>query len=157
MNCGGWRRSVWARVVEVAGVAGLAALTLGTVAIADDIKAPTDPVAKAAFEVLEKSCARCHQEGRLTARERPAKNFGFVLKLDDLAANPNYILPGNPYGSKLFKQIVDKEMPYDVMYEGAAEPSPTAADIKALETWIQSLGPRPLPRAKAASSCRTRT
>jgi hypothetical protein len=150
MNCGGWRRSVWARVVEVAGIAGLAALTLGTAATADDIKVPTDPVAKAAFDVLEKSCARCHQEGRLTARERPAKNFGFVLKLDDLAANPNYILPGNPYGSKLFKQIVDKEMPYDVMYEGAAEPSPTAADIKALETWIQSLG------TQSASACEGR-
>jgi len=134
---------------QAAVVAGFA-LTLATAATADDIKVPTDPVAKAAFEVLEKSCARCHQEGRLTARERPARNFGFVLKLDDLAANPNYILPGNPYGSKLFKQIVDKEMPYDVMYEGAAEPTPSAADIKALEAWIQSLG------TQSASACEGR-
>ena len=55
---------------------------------------------------------------RAQARERPSKNFGNVLKLDELAANPHFILPGNPFGSKLFKQIVDKEMPYDVEYEG---------------------------------------
>jgi hypothetical protein len=150
MNGRRWRKSVWASMAEVAGIAGLAVLALGTAATADDIKIPTDPVAKAAFDVLEKSCARCHQEGRLTARERPARNFGFVLKLDDLAANPSYILPGNPYGSKLFKQIVDKEMPYDVMYEGASEPSPSAADIKALETWIQSLA------TQSASACEGR-
>ena len=147
MNGRRWRAGAVA--ITSALVSGLA-LTLATAAIADDIKVPTDPVAKAAFDVLEKSCARCHQEGRLTARERPAKNFGFVLKLDALAANPNYILPGNPYGSKLFKQIVDKEMPYDVMYEGAAEPTPSADDIKALETWIQSLG------TQSASACEGR-
>jgi hypothetical protein len=133
---------LWRHGRHAIGFVALAAWTanFASAIAADDIKIPTDPVAKAAFDVLEKSCARCHQEGRLTARERPAKNFGFVLKLDELAANPNYILPGNPYGSKLFKQIVDKEMPYDVMYEGAAEPSPSADDLKALETWIQSLG-----------------
>ena len=43
-----------------------------------------------------------------SSRERPAKNFGNVLKLDELAANPQYILPGNPFGSKLFKQIADE-------------------------------------------------
>jgi hypothetical protein len=137
-----------ARTLAIAVVGGLA--TTFSIAFAEDIKVPTDPVAKGAFEVLEKSCARCHQEGRLTARERPAKNFGFVLKLDELAANPNYILPGNPYGSKLFKQIVDKEMPYDVMYEGATEPTPSPTDIKALETWIQSLA------TQSASACGSR-
>ena len=109
-------------------------------AFADDAKAPADPVAKAAFDMLEKNCARCHQEGRLSGRERPSKNFGNVLKLDELAANSSMIVPGNPYGSKLFKQIVDKEMPYDVIYEGANVPAPTEADVKALETWIASLG-----------------
>jgi hypothetical protein len=143
MNFRPWRSARTGRGRRAARRVGLAAglaVAWTAATLADDIKVPTDPVAKAAFDVLAKSCARCHQEGRLTARERPAKNFGFVLRLDELAANPNYVLPGNPYGSKLFKQIVDKEMPYDVMYEGAAEPSPSADDIKALETWIQSLG-----------------
>src|SRR4051812_38299970 len=123
-------------------VLATALLLGGTVmpAFANEVKAPTDPVAKAAFEALEKNCARCHQEGRLSGRERPAKNFGNVLKLEELASNASMIQPGNPYGSKLFKQIVDKEMPYDVIYEGANVLAPTETDVKALETWIQSLG-----------------
>lgn len=88
-------------------------------ASADAIAPPADPVAKAAFDVLDAHCARCHQTGKLVDRERPAKNFGNILKLDEMAANPHYILPGNPLGSKLFRQIVDKEMPYDIYYEGS--------------------------------------
>ena len=76
----------------------------------------------------------------MTARERPSKNFGNVLKLDEIAANPHFIVPGNPLGSKLFKQIVDKEMPYDVEYEGETKYPKIAPDeLKALETWIVSL------------------
>lgn len=119
-------------------------------ASAQDIAPPADPVARAAFEVLDKHCARCHQDGKLTAREKPAKNFGFVLKLDQLAASPNYILPGNPFGSKLFKQIVDQEMPYDVVYEGKSLPEPSEGDLKALEAWINSLG------TKTAAACEAR-
>jgi len=33
-----------------------------------DIPVPSDPTAKAAFDVLEKHCARCHQDGRLEER-----------------------------------------------------------------------------------------
>ncbi len=138
----------WQPACARGALASIATMALASsLALADDIKVPTDPVAKAAFDVLEKSCSRCHQEGRLTARERPAKNFGFILRLDQLAQDPNYILPGNPYGSKLFKEIVDEEMPYDVMYEGSSNYSPTPDDVKALETWIKSLG------ANAVASC----
>src|SRR5262245_11277220 len=31
------------------------------------IATPADPVAKAAFEVLDKHCARCHQDGKLSS------------------------------------------------------------------------------------------
>jgi hypothetical protein len=137
-----------ARIIALTSGAALAIAAAH--AVADEVKEPTDPVAKAAFEVLDKSCSRCHQVGRLSARERPAKNFGNVLELDQLAANATYILPGNPYGSKLFKQIVDKEMPYDVMYEGSTNYTPTPDDIKALESWIKSLG------ATAVASCEQR-
>lgn len=126
------------RAWEAAAALGAAVAFCGP-ALADDIKAPTDPVAKAAFDVLDKHCARCHQEGRLQARERPAKNFGNVLQLEELAESPGRILPGNPFASKMFKQIIDKEMPYDVIYEGAAGPLMTEGDIKAIETWIVSL------------------
>jgi hypothetical protein len=116
------------------------AIPLSGAMAATEVTPPADPVAKAAFDVLEKHCARCHQEGKLVNRERPSKNFGNVLKLDEIAANPHYILPGNPFGSKLLKQIVDKEMPYDTMYEGAPGADVTEGDVKALEAWIKSLG-----------------
>jgi mono/diheme cytochrome c family protein len=138
--------------LAAAAIFGLA-LTLAGPASAQNVAAapPEDPVAKAAFEVLEKHCARCHQEGALTARERPSKNFGNVLKLEEIASNPHYILPGNPFGSKLFKQIVDKEMPYDVEYEGETKyPSVTPDELKALEAWITQLG------TKSAAACDTR-
>ncbi len=131
-------------------VAALGLLAALTTPVSAEVKAPEEPVAKAAFDVLEKHCARCHQEGKLSTREKPAKNFGFILKLDELAANPNYILPGNPHGSKLFKQIVDKEMPYDVMYEGSSNPDVSETDLKALEAWITSLG------SKTAAACGSR-
>lgn len=115
------------------------------------IAAPSDPVAKAAFDVLDKHCARCHQTGKLVDRERPAKNFGNILKLDEIAANPHYILPGNPLGSKLFRQIADKEMPYDIYYEGASHAPPSEADLRALENWVTALG------NSAVASCETHT
>lgn len=111
---------------------------------------PTDPVAKAAYDVLDTHCARCHQAGKLVNRDRPAKNFGNVLKLDEIAANPHFILPGNPLNSKLLKQIVDKEMPYDIIYDGETKyPNISKADIDALSGWITSIG------AKATASCET--
>ena len=100
---------------------------------------PTDPKALAAFKMLEKNCARCHQDGKLVNRLRPAKNFGDVLDLERIARDPNLIQPGNPDASRIYKQIVKKEMPYDTYYEyTAAEPS--AEEITALRDWIEELG-----------------
>ena len=114
----------------------------------DDIAPPADPIAKAAFDVLDRNCARCHQDGRLINRERPAKNFGNILRLDQIAANPTYVLPGNPAGSKLLRQITDKEMPYDVNYEGTTKYGTVSdADMKALQDWITALG------SKAVAAC----
>ncbi len=121
----------------------------GPIATAEAVMPPSDPVAKGAFDVLDKHCARCHQIGKLVDRERPAKNFGNILKLDEIAANPHYVLPGNPLGSKLFRQIADKEMPYDIYYEGASHAPPSEADLKALESWVTALG------SKAVASCET--
>lgn len=135
------------------GAGGLAsaqeAKPVATAASSSEAAAPpSDAVAKAAFDVLEKHCARCHQQGKLVERERPAKNFGNILKLDEIASNPHYVLPGNPLGSKLFKQIADKEMPYDINYEGETRYSNLSeADIKALEDWISALG------TKATATC----
>lgn len=105
------------------------------------LQPPADPVAKAAFDMLDKHCARCHQAERLVSRIKPAKNFGNVLVLDELAKMPQYILPGNPDGSLIFNQLAKREMPYDAYYEqDTSVPTPTADEVKALRAWIEQIG-----------------
>src|SRR5271166_4622426 len=88
-------------ICAVASCASLAAVYL------DDPQPPAGPSAKAAIEVLERNCARCHQEGRLVGRERPAGGLGNILNLQEIGNSPALIVPGNPYGSNLFKTIID--------------------------------------------------
>ncbi|WP_421725482.1 DUF4384 domain-containing protein [Bauldia sp.] len=131
-------------------LASLAALALGVIAAsavpsatvsAQAIPTPEDPVARAAFDVLDKHCARCHQDGLLADRLQPAKNFGHVLMLDRLASDPRYVAPGNPDGSRIVTQLLNREMPYDVYYEAdLSHPLPNDADVTALRTWIAALG-----------------
>jgi len=124
------------------------------VGYSDEIGEPTEPVAKAAFSVLDRHCARCHQSGRLIEREKPAKDFGNILKLDEIAANPDRILPGNYLGSPIVKKIVNHEMPEDFWEFGITKygnPPPSEQDLSALKAWIEDLTRRP-----AVASCETR-
>ena len=113
-----------------------------------EIKVPADPIAKAAFDVLDKACARCHQEGKLK-RERPAKNFGNILDFEAMKNDPHYIQPGNPDASLIYKQMVKKEMPYDCFYESACD-GPSAEDVAHVRDWITKLG------ENATAACDTR-
>lgn len=105
-----------------------------------DIDVPTDTVALAAFNALEKNCARCHQAGPTLKRAKPAKNFGNVMHLEEMARDPNLVLPGNPDGSHLFIQIAKKEMPYDCYQEFDCEEEPSEAEVQAVYDWIKGLG-----------------
>ena len=113
------------------------------------IKKPNDDIARNAFEVLDTHCARCHQAGRLE-RERPAKNFGNILQLDEIARDPHLIRPGNPDGSRLFSRIVKQEMPYDIYTEFSGGREPSKEDVQAIYDWIESLD------AKTVASCSNR-
>ena len=101
---------------------------------------PQNDLEKAAAAVLDKSCARCHQDGKLVSRQKPAKSFGNILQLDQIAANPSLVQPGNPEGSELIQQIANKDMPYDYFQEGdISKSSPSEDDLNALRAWISSL------------------
>jgi hypothetical protein len=109
---------------------------------------PGDPVAKAAYDVLEKHCARCHQSGQLSQkdldgvehkRENAASNFGNVMNLEEIASNPHYVLPGNAKGSRLFTEIINEKMPYDwANGQGKFDPV-SPEELAALEAWIDGL------------------
>jgi hypothetical protein len=120
-------------------------------ASAAEAERPSDPTAAAAFDMLKKHCSRCHQDGSLVDRLKPVKNFGNILHLDEIAKMPQYIQPGNPDGSLIFNQLAKQEMPYDLYYEQkSGVPEPTADELKALRTWIESL------KTQTASACATR-
>lgn len=107
---------------------------------AANIATPEDPAGVAAFAMLDKHCARCHQSGKLK-RQKPAKNFGNVLDLDGIIKDPNLILPGNPEGSRLFIQISKGEMPYDCYQEfSCPTDEPSKEEVQAVYDWIKSLG-----------------
>ncbi|MCP4382448.1 MAG: hypothetical protein GY798_13705, partial [Hyphomicrobiales bacterium] len=125
--------SVRTSVGLAAGLAFAVAWVLpSTAEMPAEVVVPADPVAKAAFDVLDKHCARCHQDGMLASRLKPAKNFGHILRLDQIAADPHYIAPGNPDGSRIVQQILNKEMPFDVYYEAdLSKPVPSESEIAA--------------------------
>jgi hypothetical protein len=116
------------------------ALYLCSVAYADDIQEPADPLGKAAFEVLNKHCARCHQVGRLVEREKPASGFGNILKFNEIDTNAKLIVPGDGHASYLVQQIVNEKMPQDYWDLGTTKEHPSKEDIDALVAWIDNLG-----------------
>lgn len=146
--CKSWVVRVLLCVVAVLAAASFAGFT--TAAKAGErveIAVPSDPAAADAFRVLEKHCARCHQDGRLS-RLKPAKNFGNILHLDEIARDPNLVLPGNPDASPLYNQIARQSMPYDVYQEFSGGAEPTEADLLALRGWIEELGKKRLARCE---------
>jgi mono/diheme cytochrome c family protein len=111
------------------------------------LQAPADPIAAAAYVVLEKHCARCHQGGKLE-RPAPAAAFGNVLRLDELASSPHLVRPGNPDASPLYVMMLRRLMPADVDAgatppgDNAAPPGPTPQETADVRSWIGSLPPR---------------
>ncbi|MGE0212607.1 MAG: DUF4384 domain-containing protein [Parvibaculaceae bacterium] len=106
----------------------------------ENIPQPTNDIEKAAFAALDKHCARCHQDGALENRVKPAGGFGNILLLQAMARNPGLVIPGNPDASELIKQIASGNMPYDIK-DGSnflAE-TPTEAEVAAIRAWIVSL------------------
>ncbi|MGD9925214.1 MAG: DUF4384 domain-containing protein [Pseudorhodoplanes sp.] len=135
------------RGLAVAAVFGLG-LTFAGVARAEVPPPPADPIAKAAYDVLLKHCARCHQDGALSekdldnvehTREKSAANFSNVLNLEEVAANPHFVVPGNPKGSRLFTEVADQRMPDDWINARGNWHPVTEQDIVALAAWIDSL------------------
>lgn len=108
---------------------------------AADIPRPANDIEKAAFDALDRNCARCHQFGKLEHRLKPARDFGNVLYLKQMAKDPNLVLPGNPDGSKLLQEILNQDMPYDYYHDRdtSIEP-PSEQEVAAIRDWITSLG-----------------
>jgi mono/diheme cytochrome c family protein len=120
---------------------GMLALALAVAPVAPSRAGETDPAPQTrAKAVLETHCTRCHQADRLQ-RPKPAAGLGNILRLEEIAADPHYVQPGNPDGSRLYTHLLARRMPFDVFQEGADKPAPTAAEIEAIRDWIAGLDP----------------
>ncbi|MCP4185924.1 MAG: DUF4384 domain-containing protein [Hyphomicrobiales bacterium] len=95
---------------------------------------------KEVVDILDASCARCHQVGKLEKIKEPSQNFGNVLDLEALVRDKKHVIAGNPDNSKLWKTMMDANMPYDV-YNGDYEAhSPSAEDKQKVADWIIAEG-----------------
>ncbi len=98
--------------------------------------------ASAVFELFEAKCNDCH--GAHLAK--PKGKFGYTMDLKRIAANEDYVVPGDPEKSELFRLVNEDEMPGKDSEHGVA----TAAEKLALRQWIQIGAPAALPPALAA-------
>jgi mono/diheme cytochrome c family protein len=88
-----------------------------------------DAVAVAAHAVFKAKCASCHGPGVA----KPKGNFGYVLNLRKLAANPELVIPGKVEESELWAIIERDEMP-------PGRPLPDK-DKDAIRSWIAAGAP----------------
>jgi uncharacterized membrane protein len=96
---------------------------------------------EAVFELFESKCNDCHG-AQLT---RPKGKFGYMMDLKRVAANEEYVVPGDPAKSELFRLVNEDEMPGKDSKEGPA----TAAEKLALQRWILAGAPSVLPEKLA--------
>ena len=108
----------------------------------------------AAYAVLDKHCARCHQDGALKEGLTASKSgFGHVLDMRRLAQDTKYLVQGDVLGSKVHNVI--GEWSYPSMPDDCKESScyPTQSEADAVATWIEALGqtaPPPRPNVSMA-------
>jgi hypothetical protein len=87
--------------------------------------------------IFEAKCADCHG-GHLP---KPKGKFGYVLDLKRVAANPDYVVRGNPEKSELYVMVRNEEMPG----EDTDVPPLTADEKKTVEAWVLAGAPHELP------------
>jgi uncharacterized membrane protein/mono/diheme cytochrome c family protein len=94
--------------------------------------------------IFEAKCADCHG-GHLP---KPKGKFGYVLDLKRVAANPDYVTPGNPEKSELYLMVRNEEMPG----EDTDVPPLTAEEKKTVAAWVLAGAPHELPAGFATAT-----
>ncbi len=101
---------------------------------------PDEPRAAKAYNVFERSCARCHQTGKL---ESPLASGGIadILSVDSLARDPLLVKPGIADASRLYEVFEARHAPLDVFSGAGAVSEPLPDDIESVRRWIRDLPP----------------
>jgi uncharacterized membrane protein len=99
--------------------------------------------AQKVHDIFEAKCLDCH--GPELAR--PKGHFGYVLDLQRMAENPDYVKRGKAEDSELYKLVFDDEMPG----EDANVPALTPAEKETVKHWIDMGAPGELPTNAGAA------
>jgi mono/diheme cytochrome c family protein len=101
--------------------------------------------------VFQAKCSECHGP----QVPKPKGNFGYVLDLKKLAADPKKVVPSKPEESVLWQLVRDEMMPA----EGAKAGPLTREQKETIRAWIEAGAPStpiepsaPPPAKKAAES-----
>ena len=89
------------------------------------------------LKIFEAKCADCHG----SHLPKPKGKFGYVLDLKRVAANPEFIVRGEPGKSELYQMVKNNEMPG----EDADVPPLTPEEKMTVEAWVLASAPHDLP------------
>lgn len=116
----------------------LLAVTSGAVAaVQTATKDEQIKVAQRVRDIFEAKCVDCHGP----ELPRPKGKFGYVLDLQRMADNPDYVLRGDPEKSELYIMVRDDEMPG----EDAPVPALTPEEKEIVRRWVEIGAPGELP------------
>ncbi|HKB91762.1 MAG TPA: DUF2231 domain-containing protein [Opitutaceae bacterium] len=101
-------------------------------------------IAKEVREVFRATCVECHGADL----SKPKKDFGYVLDLKRVAANPDFVVRGKPDKSDLYLLIEDDEMPGENSHSGPL----TAPQKELVKRWIELGAPDPDGGSNASGS-----
>ncbi|MDP9629923.1 UNVERIFIED_ORG: mono/diheme cytochrome c family protein [Ensifer adhaerens] len=99
-------------------------------------------LAQQADAFIGKYCRNCHGPGESSQGSYPAG------ELTSIAADANFVTPGNAAKSRLFTSVTSGRMPLGKR--------PTDEEVKVLEDWINSLSEKNLPQTAATKPARSR-
>ena len=97
-------------------------------------------LAQQVHDIFEAKCIDCHG----SELPRPKGKFGYVLDLQRVGDNPDYVVRGNAEGSEIYKMVLNNEMPG----EDANVPPLTPQELEAVKRWIDAGAPGELPGKK---------
>src|SRR5215203_5405700 len=85
--------------------------------------------AQSVHDIFEAKCIDCHGP----ELPRPKKKFGYVLDLQRMADNPEFVVRGDPDKSELYKMVANDEMPG----EDANVPPLTKEEKEIVRRWVE--------------------
>jgi uncharacterized membrane protein len=104
-------------------------------------KAEGEELANKVISIFQAKCLDCHAADL----PKPKGKFGYVLDLKRVAANEDYVIPGHPDKSELYKMVRDDDMPG----EDAKVPPLTKHEKETVRRWIELGAPEPSAALRA--------